>query len=163
MELQSSIGSKKARHVATLSDAKKAGAYRGEISPPRERAACSVLDFGGQTAQLIARRIRDANVFCQLVRHDLFGRADSRAGSPRPDSFGGPASIYESKAPEPDPAIFDLGIPILGICYGMHAACRAQGSRVTAGSVREFGRTTCRVREADGIFAGLTRRSSPSG
>ena len=68
---------------------------------------------------------------------------------------GGPASIYESKAPEPDPAIFELGIPILGICYGMHAACRAQGSRVTAGAVREFGRTTCRVRESNGLFADL--------
>jgi len=112
----------------------------------------------GQTAQLIARRIRDANVFCQLVRHDLSAER-IRALAPRGLILsGGPASVYESKAPEPDPAIFELGIPILGICYGMHAACRVQGSRVTAGAVREFGRTTCRVREPNGLFAGLPNR-----
>ncbi|HEX4071493.1 MAG TPA: glutamine-hydrolyzing GMP synthase, partial [Planctomycetaceae bacterium] len=140
--------------MATLSETKSANGYRGEINPRQEERVL-VLDFGGQTAQLIARRIRDANVFCQLVRHDL-SAPRIRELAPRGLILsGGPASIYESRAPEPDPEIFELGIPILGICYGMHAACRAQGSRVTAGTVREFGRTMCRVREADGLFAGL--------
>jgi len=147
-------------HVATLANAKSANAksatnYRGEASSPQHEERVLVLDFGGQTAQLIARRIRDANVFCQLVRHDL-SAPRIRELAPRGLILsGGPASIYESRAPEPDPEIFELGIPILGICYGMHAACRAQGSRVTAGAVREFGRTMCRVREANGLFAGL--------
>ena len=65
---------------------------------------------------------------------------------------GGPASVYDSRAPEPDPEIFDLGIPVLGICYGMNWACRALGSQVRPGTSREFGRTTCRVREHNGLF-----------
>ena len=141
--------------MATLTDAKSATAYQGDASPPQHEERVLVLDFGGQTAQLIARRIRDANVFCQLVRHDL-SAARIRELAPRGLILsGGPASIYETKAPEPDPEIFELGIPILGICYGMHAACRALGSRVTAGTVREFGRTICRVRERNGLFADL--------
>src|SRR6266481_1336504 len=79
-----------------------------------------VLDFGGQTAQLIARRVREQHVFCQLVRHDL-PVARIRELAPRGLILsGGPASVYEPGAPHPDPAIYDLGIPVLGICYGMH-------------------------------------------
>ncbi len=66
----------KIQPVATLSDTKSASGYRGEINPRQEERVL-VLDFGGQTAQLIARRIRDANVFCQLVRHDLSRRASA--------------------------------------------------------------------------------------
>jgi len=110
-----------------VSDERLVTADRGDVRP-RQDELVLVLDFGGQTAQLIARRIRDANVFCQLVRHDL---SAERIRELKPRGLilsGGPASIYESKAPEPDPAIFELGIPVLGICYGMHAACRAQGA-----------------------------------
>lgn len=114
-----------------------------------------VLDFGGQTAQLIARRVRDQNVFCQLVRPDL--SADRiRELAPRGLILsGGPASVYEQGAPLPDPRIFDLGIPILGICYGMHAICRALGNEVSPGRHREFGRTECRVLEAGDLFHGV--------
>ncbi|HXY35539.1 MAG TPA: glutamine-hydrolyzing GMP synthase [Planctomycetaceae bacterium] len=111
-----------------------------------------VLDFGGQTAQLIARRVRDHNVLCQVVRHDL---SAERIRQIKPRGLilsGGPASVYEARAPQYDPAIFDLDIPVLGICYGMHLACRALGSDVRPGSSREFGRTTCRIREHDGLF-----------
>lgn len=144
--------------VATLANEKSATAYRGELTRPQHEERVLVLDFGGQTAQLIARRIRDAHVFCQLVRHDLSAERIRELAPRGLILSGGPASVYESKAPEPDPAIFELGIPILGICYGMQAACRAEGSRVTPGAVREFGRTSCRVREADGLFAGLPDR-----
>ena len=78
-----------------------------------------VLDFGSQTAQLIARRVRENNVFCQLVRHDL---PASRIRQIAPKGLilsGGPASVYGKGSPQPDPEIFNLGIPILGICYGM--------------------------------------------
>jgi GMP synthase (glutamine-hydrolysing) len=146
------------QHVATLANAKTAKAYRGELTLPQHEERVLVLDFGGQTAQLIARRIRDAHVFCQLVRHDLSAERIRELAPRGLILSGGPASVYESKAPEPDPAIFDLGIPILGICYGMQAACRVEGSRVVPGSVREFGRTSCRVREANGLFAGLPDR-----
>jgi len=144
--------------VATLANAKSATAYRGETNLPQHEERVLVLDFGGQTAQLIARRIRDANVFCQMVRHDLSAERIRELAPRGLILSGGPASVYESKAPEPDPAIFNLGIPILGICYGMQAACRAEGSRVTPGAVREFGRTTCRVREPNGLFAGMPDR-----
>jgi GMP synthase (glutamine-hydrolysing) len=150
-------------HVATLANAKSANAksatnYRGEASSLQHEERVLVLDFGGQTAQLIARRIRDANVFCQLVRHDLSAERIRQLAPRGLILSGGPASVYDAKAPEPDPAIFDLGIPILGICYGMQAACRAEGSQITPGAVREFGRTTCRVREANGLFAGMPDR-----
>jgi GMP synthase (glutamine-hydrolysing) len=131
--------------------------YRGLLDTSQEERVL-VLDFGGQTAQLIARRIRDQNVFCQLVRHDLSAER-IRALNPRGLILsGGPASVYDNRAPEPDPEIFDLGIPVLGICYGMNWACRALGSQVRAGTSREFGRTTCRIREHNGLFHHLPDR-----
>ncbi|HLJ12127.1 MAG TPA: glutamine-hydrolyzing GMP synthase [Planctomycetaceae bacterium] len=115
-----------------------------------------VLDFGGQTAQLIARRVREQNVFCPLVRHDL---AVERIRELAPRGLilsGGPASVYEPRAPHPDPRIFDLGIPILGICYGMQVACLALGNEVSPGDNREFGRTTCRVLGESDLFRGVS-------
>ncbi len=114
-----------------------------------------VLDFGGQTAQLIARRVREQHVFCQLVRHDL-PVARIRELAPRGLILsGGPASVYESGAPHPDPAIYELGIPVLGICYGMHVSCLALGNEVSPGNNREFGRTPCHVVEAEDLFRGV--------
>ena len=77
-----------------------------------------VLDFGSQYAQLIARRVREQNVFCEIVRHDL--SADRiRDIAPRGIILsGGPSSVYEEGAPRCDPGLFRLGIPVLGICYG---------------------------------------------
>ena len=119
-----------------------------------------VLDFGGQTAQLIARRIRDQSVFCQLVRHDL---SLERIRELKPKGLilsGGPASVYDAKSPQVDPRIFDLGIPVLGICYGMHLACQTLGGRVTPGSKREFGRTECRVAAPDPLMKDLPTQST---
>lgn len=107
-----------------------------------------VLDFGSQTAQLIARRVRDQHVFCQLVRHDL---PIERIQELQPKGLilsGGPASVYAEGAPHPDPRIFELGIPILGICYGMQEMCRAFGCVVHPHPSREFGHTLCH-REGD--------------
>ena len=72
-----------------------------------------VLDFGSQTAQLIARRVREQKVFCQLVRHDLSVERIKELNPKGLILSGGPASVYSEGAPQPDPAIFDLGIPIL--------------------------------------------------
>lgn len=116
-----------------------------------------VLDFGSQTAQLIARRVREQNVFCQLVRHDL---SVDRIRELNPRGLilsGGPASVYDDGAPHPDPRIFELGIPILGICYGMQLVCRALGNEVSPGNNREFGRTSCQVFEKDDLFRGVPR------
>jgi GMP synthase (glutamine-hydrolysing) len=114
-----------------------------------------VLDFGSQTAQLIARRVRENNVFCQLVRHDL---PASRIREIAPKGLilsGGPASVYGKGSPQPDPEIFNLGIPILGICYGMHLTCHTQGGQVTAGHTREFGNAPCHVLSPSGLFDGV--------
>jgi GMP synthase (glutamine-hydrolysing) len=99
-----------------------------------------VMDFGGQTTQLIARRVRDRNVFCQIVRHDL--TAD-RIRELKPKGLilsGGPSSVYDDDAPGIDPEIFELGVPILGICYGMQISCQALGGKILPAVSREFGR-----------------------
>ncbi|MGQ0636389.1 MAG: glutamine-hydrolyzing GMP synthase [Planctomycetaceae bacterium] len=114
-----------------------------------------VLDFGSQTAQLIARRVREQHVFCQLVRHDLSAERIRQLAPRGLILSGGPASVYESGAPHVDPAILDLGLPILGICYGMQEICRVLGTRVSPGKSREFGRTTCRVGREDPLFRGV--------
>src|SRR3954471_4047335 len=97
-----------------------------------------IFDFGSQYAQLIARRVREQNVFCQIVRHDL---PAARVAELNPKGIifsGGPASVYEPNAPRCDPAIFDLGVPVLGICYGMQIACQILGAKVASASSREF-------------------------
>jgi GMP synthase (glutamine-hydrolysing) len=120
-------------------------------APESERIL--VLDFGAQYGQLIARRVREQNVFCQLVRCDLPGE---RIAALRPRGLilsGGPASVYDQGAPRCDPKIFEMGIPVLGICYGMQLACQIMGSDVKASAHREFGRAVCRVHESNGLFA----------
>jgi GMP synthase (glutamine-hydrolysing) len=119
-------------------------------SPENERVL--IFDFGAQYVQLIARRVREQNVFCQIVRHDL---PAARVAELQPRGLilsGGPASVYEPGAPHCDPRIFDLGIPVLGICYGMQLACQALGGEVKPGTGREFGRAHCHVLESDSLF-----------
>ncbi|MCB9953410.1 MAG: glutamine-hydrolyzing GMP synthase [Planctomycetaceae bacterium] len=116
-----------------------------------------VLDFGSQTAQLIARRVRDQNVFCQLVRHDLSAERIKELNPKGLILSGGPASAYAEGAPQIDPEILDLGIPVLGICYGMQVMCRALGSAVRPGNSGEFGHTPIQVLEEDALFAGLPK------
>ena len=104
-----------------------------------------VLDFGSQYAQLIARRVRQQQVYCEIVRHDITAGADRRVGPAGMILSGGPSSVYEAGAPKCDPAIFRLGIPVLGICYGMQLACEALGGRVESAPAREYGRAQCRL------------------
>ena len=121
--------------------------------PESERVL--VLDFGSQYGQLIARRVREQNVFCQIVRHDL---PAGRIAELRPKGLilsGGPSSVYSPGAPHCDPKIFELGVPVLGICYGMQLACQALGVEVRPAPSREFGRAVCRVRQAEGLFDGV--------
>ena len=114
-----------------------------------------VLDFGGQTAQLIARRVRDQNVFCQLVRHDLTAERIREINPKGLILSGGPASVYGEGSPQIDPAIFDLGIPILGICYGLHLMCHVLGGEILPADSREFGRSPCSSVGNNKLFDGI--------
>jgi GMP synthase (glutamine-hydrolysing) len=125
--------------------------------PQNERIL--ILDFGAQYGQLIARRVREQHVFCQIARHNL---SADRVAELRPRGIilsGGPASVYDDKSPRCDPKIFDLGIPVLGICYGMQLACQALGGKVQPSSHREFGRARCRIQDANGLFGGVPRET----
>ncbi|MEX0795038.1 MAG: glutamine-hydrolyzing GMP synthase [Pirellulaceae bacterium] len=114
-----------------------------------------VLDFGSQYAQLIARRVREQNVYCEIVRNDITAE---RILAHNPQGIilsGGPSSVYEEGAPKCDPALFDLGIPILGICYGMQLMCQRFGGAVKNAFSREYGHARIQVVEDSGLFAGM--------
>jgi GMP synthase (glutamine-hydrolysing) len=114
-----------------------------------------VFDFGSQYAQLIARRVRQQNVYCEIVRHDL-PAARVRELAPKGIILsGGPASVYEAGAPKCDPEIFRLGLPVLGICYGMQLVCQALGGRVQNTPAREYGRAHCRITQPHELFANV--------
>src|SRR5687767_8955989 len=118
-----------------------------------------IFDFGSQYAQLIARRVRDLNVFCQIVRHDL---PAARVAELNPKGIilsGGPASVYEPGAPKMDPAILGLGMPVLGLCYGMQLGCQILGAEVVGHARREFGRAPIRVLNPDAVLAGVPRET----
>ena len=114
-----------------------------------------VLDFGSQYAQLIARRTRQQQVYCEIVRHDITAERIREIAPKGLILSGGPSSVYESGAPRCDPQIFHLGLPVLGICYGMQLACDALGGRVESAPAREYGRAHCRLVSDDELFAGV--------
>src|SRR5919205_4648244 len=113
-----------------------------------------VLDFGGQYAQLIARRIREARVYSELIPYDTPVQ-DIRARNPEGIILsGGPCSVYEGGAPRVDATPFDLDLPVLGICYGMQLMALVLGGEVGAVQIREYGRSDLYVKNHDGLFAG---------
>jgi GMP synthase (glutamine-hydrolysing) len=118
-----------------------------------------VLDFGAQYVQLIARRVREQHVYCEIVRHDITAERIRELAPKGIILSGGPASVYAKGAPLCDPKIFELGIPILGICYGMQLMCQALGGKVERHEVREFGRATLKIDAAkpgaNDLFAGV--------
>jgi GMP synthase (glutamine-hydrolysing) len=114
-----------------------------------------VLDFGAQYAQLIARRVREQHVYCELVRHDISAEQVKKHAPAGLILSGGPSSVYETGAPKCDPKIFDLGIPVLGICYGMQLACETLGGKVTSAPAREYGRARVHVTSHADLFAGV--------
>ena len=111
-----------------------------------------VLDFGSQYAQLIARRVREQHVYCEIVRHDITPEQIKNHSPSGLILSGGPSSVYESESPKCDPGIFDMGIPVLGICYGMQLACDHLGGKVESTSTREYGRAICNVATEDVLF-----------
>ena len=114
-----------------------------------------IIDFGAQYVQLIARRVREAGVFSLLVspHTPLQKLADMKPAGII--LSGGPASVYEADAPKCDPKLFDLGVPVLGICYGMQVACELLGGAVHNAESREFGRTTLSISDHSDLFTGI--------
>ncbi len=112
-----------------------------------------VVDLGAQYAQLIARRVREANVYSEIVPHSM-SASDMLARDPAAIILsGGPSSVYEEGAPDVDPALFGAGVPVLGICYGFQLMARALGGTVAKTGLREFGRTTATVAEHGTLLA----------
>jgi GMP synthase (glutamine-hydrolysing) len=112
-----------------------------------------ILDFGSQVTQLIARRVREAKVFCEI--HPFHAAATAVVGATGIILSGGPASVYVPGAPQIDPAIFRLGVPVLGICYGMQVTAHNCGGKVVKAEDREFGRTDLSCDVSSALFADL--------
>jgi len=115
----------------------------------------AILDFGSQYTQLIARRVREQRVYSEILRFDTAARVLRERKPCGIILSGGPSSVFEEGAPCCDPALFDLGIPVLGICYGMQLMARTLGGTVAPGDHREYGHTRIAVMAGSRLFAGL--------
>src|SRR3954464_11504157 len=114
-----------------------------------------ILDFGSQVTQLIARRVRDAGVYCELHAHDVSAEF-IRSFAPRGIILSGShASAYETDTPRAPDAVFELGVPVLGICYGMQTMAAQLGGKVENGKVREFGYAEVRARGHSALLNGI--------
>lgn len=120
----------------------------------------AILDFGSQYSQLIARRVRENHVFSTLCSPTVSPEELRRHGAVGLIFSGGPSSVYEKAAPRCDPAILDMGLPVLGICYGMQIGCELLGGRVHPSAAREYGRTRLRVGDADLLLAHVPAETS---
>lgn len=130
------------------------------VDVPRAVDEVVVLDYGGQYSQLIARRVRECGVFSELLPHHVGAEEVARR---RPKGLilsGGPASVYAEGAPRLEPELLELGIPVLGICYGMQLVALSLGGRVEGAEVGEFGRSKLTVREPGELLAGLPAEQS---
>ncbi len=119
-----------------------------------------ILDFGSQYTQLIARRVREAQVYSEIVPFHLPLQAIRSQAPSGIILSGGPASVYDAGAPLCDPALFELGVPILGICYGMQLMTHLLGGGVARSSKREYGRATLRIRGRSPLFTDIPKSTS---
>ncbi len=120
-----------------------------------DRKSILILDYGSQYTQLIARRIRECHVYCEIQPGTI---PVSKIREIAPAAIilsGGPQSVYDKDSPKSDPQLFDLGVPVLGICYGEQLMAQQLGGKVEPGSEREYGPAKVKVGEAVGIFAGF--------
>jgi GMP synthase (glutamine-hydrolysing) len=116
------------------------------------RQTVLVLDYGSQYSQLIARRVREASVYCELVPGTT-PWADLQRREPAGLILsGGPASVYDEGAPQVDPEALRAGVPVLGICYGMQLIAHHLGGKVDPGRAREYGPAVLAVRETGGLL-----------
>ena len=115
-----------------------------------------ILDFGSQYTQVIARRVRECSVYSTILRYDTPAAEIAKLAPKGIILSGGPSSVYAGDAPLPDKALFKLGVPVLGICYGVQILAHFLGGRVEKGQKREYGKGTLTVRDGDcALFAGL--------
>ena len=118
-----------------------------------------VLDFGGQYNQLIARRVRECNVYCEVLPYTKT-LDEIKALNPKGIIFtGGPNSVYDETSPHYEKAIFELGIPILGICYGSQLMAYMLGGKVETAPVSEYGHTDVTVDTEDILFEGVSKET----
>ena len=119
------------------------------------REMVAILDFGSQYGQLIARRVREGNVYSMILPANTSAKELSRLGVKGLILSGGPASVYEENAPKCDEKIFGLNVPILGICYGMQLGCQILGVKIIPAQRREYGRTNLSILDKSDLFANL--------
>lgn len=120
---------------------------------PREMIA--ILDFGSQYGQLIARRVREHNVYSRICPADITAEELSKLSVKGVILSGGPASVRDEGAPTCDEKIFELDVPILGICYGMQLGCQILGAEIIAAERREYGRTKLEIIDKSDLFANM--------
>ncbi len=118
-----------------------------------------ILDFGGQYTQLIARRIRECHVYSEVVPWRISSDNIRQQAPSGIILSGGPSSVHDENAPSCDPAIFTLGVPVLGICYGMQLTAHLLGGRVERAREREYGRVAVRMKESSALLAGMKSSS----
>jgi len=121
----------------------------------QEHDVVVVLDFGAQYSQLIARRVRECNVYSEIVPHDIPIEELKQRNVKGIILSGGPSSVYDKDAPKPDPKLLDSGIPILGICYGIQLIANELEGKVQPGKKKEYGKAVLKVDDNSDLFAGL--------
>ena len=114
-----------------------------------------ILDFGSQYSQLIARRVRDSGVFCEMFPYDIDSQRITDFGAKGVILSGGPESVHAENSPRINDAVFDLGVPVLGICYGMQAMADRFGGKVHASDIHEFGAATINVNGHSKLTSGI--------
>ena len=114
-----------------------------------------IIDFGSQVTQLIARRIREAGVYSEIVPFQSAEKALDWPGLKGIILSGGPASVHEGGSPRAPERVFTCGLPVLGICYGEQTMCAQLGGKVEASDHREFGKAFVEVKEASALFDGV--------
>ena len=122
----------------------------------------SVLDFGSQYTQLIARRVRELDVYSEILPWDIDEDKIKKLNPKGVILSGGPNSVTKSFTPRAPQIIFDLNIPILGICYGMHLICHQLGGKVQLSKKREFGKTLIKPSKRSILFTGFNRGKTSS-
>src|SRR5271170_5438331 len=119
-----------------------------------------ILDFGSQVTQLIARRVREAGVYCEI---HPYNRTDQQIRDFKPKGIilsGGPCSVLDKDSPRAPEAVFELGVPVLAICYGQQTMCMQLGGKVEGGHAREFGRALMEIKKDCDLYRGFWQLGS---